>query len=128
MSPLERHLMSFLAAIVVLSLTIAKCHADEWTHGEVAAEATYLTLHVIDWRQTVYITKHPERLYETNPMLGRRPSESRVNTWFLSMAFAQIGIANLLPRDWRRIWIGSGIVLEASMTAHNEAIGVGFSW
>ena len=83
-----------------------------------------MALHVVDWSQTRYISKHDNYYESFNGILGPRPSVGRINMWFLGTGIAQPIIASLLPSEWRRAWLAVGIGIEFMMTTHNAAIGI----
>jgi hypothetical protein len=101
--------------------------ADEWTGEQKIAEASYFALAAVDWRQTQDIRRH-QGLFESNPILGRNPSNAKINTWFISSNVVQFLIADALSDDLRSAWIASGIVIEVSMVKHNKSAGVHFKF
>ena len=60
--------------------------ADEWNSADTYREATYLVLHTLDWRQTLYISEHPDKFIERNDFVANgslHPSDSEVNSSLL---------------------------------------------
>lgn len=109
-------------ALLLASLSF-EAFADEWTTKDTLLESTYVVFHTIDWRQTQDISKHLN-MREKNPILGKHPTNAKINTYFASTLALQYGIAKLLPSDLRTIWLLSGITLEYSVTKSNKQIGL----
>ena len=78
---------------------------------------------VADWSQSLRIADNPRRWREFNPLLGRHPSEGRVNTLF-SLAVVSNGGALLLPKTPRRIWYAAVTALEVFAVIRNLSGGV----
>ena len=86
------------ALLAALLLTAGTAQAaDPWTRQDVALQATYATLHVLDWGQTRYIADHPREHYERNPILGRHPSRGRVDAYFATTLALHTLVTHLLP-------------------------------
>ena len=88
----------------------------------------YLTAHSMDWLQTRYIANHPEVYYETNPVLGRRPTQEKVDVYFLSTALLHTWIADKLPQRYRKWFQYSTLAVEAGYVGHNLNLGIGFDF
>lgn len=108
----------------LLLLLAAPCHAQEWTTTDTAYEAAYLVLHTADWSQTRYISKHCDQFEEGNGILGDCPSVGRVDCYFLATGLLHIGVAHILPPDWRRGFQLVTISVEAGAVAHNYKLGI----
>jgi hypothetical protein len=50
-----------LSILILLSLTSVSYSFDKWTKGQIALEATYLALHVVDWSQTLKIADNSDK-------------------------------------------------------------------
>lgn len=105
--------------LFLLCLLPASLKAQEWQ--SLAASAATFT--VIDWAQTRYITQHPQ-FYETNPILGKRPSIGRVNTYFAGALIGGTLLTLALPERDRKWFLGGVTALEVGVTAHNANIGI----
>src|ERR1019366_421470 len=86
---------------IFLFLLSFNCLADEWTEADTVREAVYLTLHAIDWNQTLQIANHPD-LQESNPILGQHPSAAKINEYMAGAALLQITVAYFLPEKYRK--------------------------
>lgn len=98
--------------------------AGEWTQSDVAFEAAYLSLHVLDWGQTLNIVAERHFYNEQNPVLGRHPSRDQVNTYFALTALAHVAIANWLDTPARTYFQLITIGLEAAVAGNNYRIGL----
>jgi len=78
---------------------------------------------VADWSQALQIADNPARWYERNPLLGRHPSEGRVNTVASLVVVTNVG-ALLLPKTPRRIWYAAVTVVEIVAVTHNLSGGI----
>lgn len=97
------------------------------SRNEWLAQAAFLGLGALDWSQTVRFTQDPafdRRLDEQNPILGKNPSRAKVNILIpLGLAAHTLGVY-ALPRPWRNILQGAGIVGESYATYQNAKQGV----
>ena len=104
-------------------LISAPCFADDWTSADTKREAVYLTLHSMDWMQTRYIAKNPS-FHEQNDLVGRNPSIGKVNNYFVATALLHVGVAYLLPTEYRKAFQYITIGMEIGAVAHNYQIGI----
>lgn len=98
-------------------------YEDRWTVKDTFFQLQYTVLHVIDWGQTRHISKNDE-YYETNPLLGSKPSTELVDIYFAVTLIGHTTVSYLLPAKWRRKWQAFTSVLETVVTAHNQSIGI----
>ena len=108
----------------LMLLLVSPAHADDWTRRDTAWEAAYLTLHIIDWGQTLYAARRPDQYIERNRILGDHPSTGDVNRYFLATGIAHVGIAYVLPPRYRRYWQWLWIAIEADTVNRNYKAGV----
>lgn len=64
--------------LLLFLLLILPCiaHAN-WNKQDIALESIFITLHTIDWGQTLDIENN--NVYETNIFLGKHPSRKKIN-------------------------------------------------
>ena len=98
--------------------------ADEWTSTDTKREAVYLTLHTLDWAQTRNIARNPDKWYEQNAVLGKHPSVSQVDRYFITTGVLQFAIAYYLPAEYRKAFQYVTIGIEGGAVAHNFSIGI----
>lgn len=131
------HLFVFVGLFVLLSSGVSVASAadfipgkdksaNRWTMQDTLWEAAYLMTHVADWGQTRDISAQcgSGGYYEVNPVIGRCPSMSRVNLYFLSTALLHAGTATLLPKKYRRFFQTSTMVMEIGYITNNYNIGL----
>jgi hypothetical protein len=99
-------------------------YADEYSKTDIALQSTYTMLHIIDWGQTLDISKNSDKYWEINPILGKHPSVSKVNI-YMGTSLAIYYIVNyFLPSDYRLLVESSSVILKASLVSHNYKIGL----
>lgn len=83
---------------------------------------------LLDWRQTLYIARHPECYSEINPMLGKHPSVAAVNVHFLArVALALAAFAVFIYLGWYPTALAMSAVLvavEGYCVWHNSKLGI----
>lgn len=110
--------------LIILLLFPSLCFAGNWTKEDTYRQATYMTLHVIDWGQSRDIAKNPQIYRETNPLLGRHPSVSRVDAVLASTLLLHTYIAYKLPPSHRKTWQMFWVGVEFGATLNNYRAGV----
>ena len=112
-------------ALIFLALISTETLADEWTTADVYREATYISLHAVDWLQTRSMAKNGwDEYHERNVILGRFPKVSQVNTYFALTAIGHIMLANVLSSKWRESFQYGTTGLEFGVILSNHSIGV----
>jgi hypothetical protein len=85
------------------------------------AEITLL----IDWKQTRYISNHPEKFFEVNKFLGPHPSILSVDSYFTAWVVCTAAFAYLTQdykiSDYVLVFIAAG---EFIVTFRNKMIGI----
>lgn len=116
--------MKTIIMALLLAIAAPVHAADPWSKSDITREAVYLVLHTIDWKQTRYASEHPDRFVEQNPILGERPSEKRIDTYFLTTALLHVSAVHFMPEKWRPafqyFWIG----VEVGAVSNNYRIGI----
>lgn len=113
--------MKFILAVLLVS---SSAFADEWTRTDTYREAAYLTLHTVDWAQTRNIARNPEQWREQNYFLGKHPSVSQVDQYFIATGALQFAVAYYLPAEYRKAFQYVSISVEGGAVAHNFRLGV----
>lgn len=117
-----------IVVFTIILLSSFTAHADEWTKEDTYLEITYLAIHIADWGNTLYIADHPEDYHEINPILGRHPSRSRVNNYFMITGLLHPAISYALPQPYRQYWQYATVGIEAGVVGWNLSIGIGFGF
>lgn len=99
---------------------------NNWTKADTVRELTFVALHGFDWRQSRYIAKHPDDYYEINGLIGRHPSTSRVDKYFIITGAVHAGASYFLKPEWRKGWQVVTVAGKVSIISHNCQIGLTF--
>lgn len=115
------------ALVVVLLLLAAPVSAQDWSAEEKTWAAAWLTTMAVDWGQTRYIARHPDRFRELNPMLPDHPTLGQVNRHFLVGTALMFAAAHYMPTyrtGMLQVWFGLGVI----GVARNAHLGVRFEF
>ena len=134
-TPFGHHVMEEIMhrwVFAILLLISSSAFADEWSREDSYREATYLTLHTVDWLQTRNISRSaecktgqpPPCWHEQNTLLGKCPSIAQVNQYFAATAALQFAVAYYLPAEYRKAFQYVTIGIEGGAVAHNFSIGI----
>ena len=116
--------------LIFLLLLPTSVHAEDkssWTWTDTGLEATYLTLHAMDWSQTLHIARNPQTYSEMNSILGPHPSTGRVNSYYALTGALHVGAAYFLPKPYRTVFQSTWIIIEYDWVQHNRRHGIGIS-
>lgn len=91
-------------------------------------ELVFQALLIADWKQTRQIARQPERYFERNPILGRHPSEGRVNSYMLTAGVLHWVISEKLSPKWRERWQLVSLHIQANVVYQNYEIGLGLGF
>lgn len=109
----------------LLTLHMRPCKAADKTF--VANEIAFAALMVLDYKTTLDIKNHPG-IYETNPILGRHPSDGYIATYFVTAAALQFVVATLLPKQYQPYFQYVTIGLEVGAVSNNVSMGLKFNF
>ncbi len=110
------------AALLCLVALPAMAH-DPWTTQDTILEGLFLAQLAVDRAQTLDLKNHPDK-YETNPMLGNRPTDRRINRHFLMVALLHPAISYALPKNARTGFQFVSVTVEAYAIGNNFSIGL----
>jgi len=93
-----------------------------------AAELAYQSLHVVDTLQTLSI-RHTPGTWETNPMLGRSPSDGAVLAYMAGEAALHLIVSDQLARHdapaWMRAaWHVTSVGMATNTVRSNAQLGL----
>jgi hypothetical protein len=108
---------------IIFLLLTSPAFAGDWSAADRQREATFLTLHTVDWLQTRTIAKQ-NYYYEQNAILGRHPSIGKVNVYFASTALAHYLIADRLSPEWRKGFQYISIGISGGAVLNNISLGI----
>lgn len=105
------------------------CCADPLTKAQNAFELAFTGELIADYQQSSQLggaCTHIEncKTYETNPLLGREPSNDRLRLYFAGVALTHYGITWALPERYRLPFQTGSIILEAIPLRRNARIGL----
>lgn len=87
----------------------------------------------VDRRQTIYIARHPEPVggdndpstfYETNPLLGRNPSVTRVRNYFGLCCIVMAGGGLFVSVEWALAIALVVAAVQAIVVVRNYRLGI----
>ena len=113
--------------LLLLMLISPSVYAD-WDSTDYALGAAAVSTLVVDWGQTRYIVKNPQKYSETNPILGEHPSMGRTNLYFLGAITGTLLLANWLEPSNRKWFLGTVTAVELVVIGRNKNIGIGVSF
>ena len=100
------------------------CAGDPWDTTDKWLGAATFTALAVDWGQTRYIAKHPEKFYETNFILGEHPSVGRVDAYYATVGIGTFLMADYLGGRDRKWFLGAVLALELAYAIHNQRLGI----
>lgn len=115
--------MKKIILILLLISSPAFCYEhDPWTTQDTVLQLVYITTLSIDCLQTKSFIK--EGRSESNPVLGKRPSQKKVNLFTLTIMSGHSAISFLLPKKYRPYWQIFFIMEESCSIIYNYKAGV----
>jgi len=57
---------------------------------------------------------------EGNPLLGSEPSNAEISRYFITTIGATVGLAYVLPKEWRRLFLSGVIVTQTIVVTDNH--------
>jgi len=78
-----------------------------------------------DWQQTKQIASNPD-FFEYNPILGRHPSQSRVNGYFGAVVVSNLIVGEVVKEKYAKWYYWTIIAVETAIVSRNISIGVKF--
>lgn len=124
--------------------------SDPWTKTEIALEATYQIVLFIDWKQTSEFHRYRQYLnypktdpyghtitgpeyiilpiHEINPLLGRYPSQAKINMAYIISSVGHLAISNMLTHRQRLVWQSTTLLIEAFVVKDNYKLGITIKW
>lgn len=112
-----------LTILIFSQLTSTAFAFDEWRVTDKALAATMSTLLIVDWGQTINITRNPA-YHEINPIIGPHPSETDVHLYMGSALISTLAISHILPSKYRTLFLLSVIAIEIPTVYNNHRIGL----
>jgi len=114
------------ALLLLLPFLCACSTAHKWTKTDKILETSYLVLHTVDWLQTR--NADWDRFYERNPILGKKPSTSEVDLYFLLTVLLHPLVTHIIPQKYRLYWLIPTIGMQVIVVGNNFRIGMGINF
>lgn len=95
--------------------------ADKWDKKDIILQSIFTIETLIDWKQTKTFIKNGSS--ETNPILGKYPSQKRIDFLIGSSILLHAGISHILPKKYRNYWQLFWIGVEGHAIHHNYSAG-----
>jgi hypothetical protein len=109
-----------LISLVFVLIFSCPTFANNWTKQDTYNQTALLILQIIDYRQT---SISPE-FEETNPLLGKHPTQKQIDKYFMSLAVGTYAVSYILPKKFRGYWQYLQIISEAYCIGSNYSIGI----
>lgn len=119
-------LNTFLLSILIVA-SAQTVFASDLTPIEQKRELLVYSTLLLDAAQTLDIKNHPD-LYETNPLLGRHPSDTKIVAYFIGAGFAHNAITKKLPTEYRAAWQYGWAALEIGTIIRNRKLNLRFNF
>lgn len=118
-----------MRTLLIIALIFAfSLPAHAWTAKDTYLQGAVISALLIDMAQTLYISEHPDKYCELNPLLGKHPGKDKVIGYFLGAIALHTAISFALDERERRWWQGCALFIETGVTLRNVSLGIGFSY
>lgn len=120
---------TIISALLLVLMSSSAMATDPWSKTDVALGTTAMTLNVVDWRQTVYIARNPERYDEAvNWMLPKHPSQDQVHLYFALRAAVVLTAAHYSPSWLRKSILVGASTISVVCIEKNLGVGISVRW
>jgi len=127
--------MRYQAIIVIILVLIfavpTKSYAGEpWDNTDKVLYTLDLAVTLMDYKQTMQIAREgPDtnwNVYETNPILGKHPTEQEVTIYFVGREIMKYYIADYLKPSYRKIFLIASFFATKTLVQRNLTLGLRF--
>lgn len=102
---------------------------QQWSSSKKVLYTISITSIVLDWGTTLdLVNRYDENYYETNKLLGQRPTRGEVNLFFVGTIGLTHSAAKYLSHPWDSLFLVSRIYLNGGAALHNLNIGLNFKF
>lgn len=97
---------------------------------EAMIELGILSMFAADYAQTRQLVEHCNngRIKESNPILGKCPSQGKIGAYFFTAAVSHLIVAQILPKDELRLFWAATFGVEINALASNYSLGLNISF
>ena len=121
---------TFIFALLLLISTQTFAENQNWTTNDSYREAAFLTLLLVDYKQTIVIAENPRKYKESGISwaIGEHPTNTAVTNYFSLIAIAHPLITYYLPAEWRKgfQYLTIGEKIPAVVGNYNVGIRIAF--
>ncbi len=118
------NVMRIICVTLMMPILMISCgHFDKWTRGDKILQGMQLGVQGVDWLQTREIARNDD-FYETNPRIGKYPTEWEVDRYFIMSAGFGMLVTHILPQEGRKYWLSFRIGVFSQAAIHNYNIGI----
>lgn len=123
---MKKIIISFIIILSLFSNSIVHAEKKEnWTKKDICLEVAWECLEVMDWGTSRNIIRRKsEGYYETNLILGKHPSMTKMDLYCIGWMIIHPIVTNYLPRPYKEYWQYSSIVISGGYVANNFSIGL----
>jgi len=115
----------FIFTINSVTALLATEYFTSFSKQDLALQSVFTLVTCYDWVQTKEFRREgPGQKYEKNPILGKEPSQERVNTLIFGAIIGHALVTYALPKKYREYWQVSFISIEAVAVSANHRNGV----
>ena len=116
-------LFLYLTMVPANAVELSKYYKEPLTDIDKTNVVLFNVLQGIDMLQTLEIANN-DKYYETNPILGKHPSEFQVVTYFIARGFAHYELLKMIPEKYRNLYHTYNIVYNYDTIRDNHNIGI----
>lgn len=114
--------MKIVLTLLLIFLSTPVYAFDKWDKEDITLQTIFTIETLIDWKQTKTFVKKGG--IESNPFLGERPSQGKIDLYIGSSILLHAGVSHILPKKYRNYWQLIFIGIEAQAIHHNYQAGV----
>ena len=107
---------------MVLVLSVQSLWADD-IETDIVLGGLVVGSFVLDYAQTLYIIDD-DGLVESNPILGRHPTKTQLQAYFVASGLAIGTIATLMKKPNRRWFLVGVLAVQTYATISNRKLGI----
>ena len=105
------------------AIDLEKYYKEDLTEIDRANIVLFNVLQGIDMLQTLEIANN-DAYYETNPILGKHPSEAEVVTYFIARGLVHYQATRMIPQRYRNLFHGYNVVYNYNVIRDNHQLGI----
>jgi hypothetical protein len=114
--------------LLSILLTLIATGANAWEDWSTSDRQLFVASSVAitaDWATTRWAARNnwPNNTYETNAFMGRSPTVSRVDNHFVVVLISNYIVADLLPKDYRGMYLTFRTVTHGYAAHRNVEMG-----